>query len=417
LVAVTAALTAGACAAGGPTARPLALPTAPAEQAKCRVAASQSSPLVTEWPASEKANLEAMIGVGAVAVAYSGCAMRVLPQCRLRGAYRWMRTTPATDVIEIKDQDELYAKLPLGAASLEGELKRSGELEVRTTISGQLKLEGVGASDVPTEGECATATHLVAALSVGAFSLGTVGALGAKGSLDVTSVGSAGGGVERSEKRLRSAGDPDSCRESTQEAAHANCRSPIQTFLLPLPGRVPEEGPAGTVKVDFVSAAANDRWDVYADDAVICTTPCTKWMNPSRPVMLRGRDGKLPFMSPDRVSVARLDGSAPHLQLQANGTATTRFLAGVSIGGLGASAVLMGAMLAGMTCGDDTFAEHCKPGLITLGVGVPVALVGAWLIWTALPTAEVHRLDHASTPAPARPRRLVWGPGFVGGAF
>jgi hypothetical protein len=279
---------------------------------------------VTEWPASEKSNLEVSIGVGAVAVAYSGCAMRVLPHCRLRGAYRWMRTTPATDVIDIKDEDELFAKLPLGAASLEGELKRSGELSVRTTVSGQLKLEGVGPGDVPIDGECATATHLVSALSVGAFSLTAGGALTAKASAEVTAVGSTGGGVERSRKQLRSAGEPDTCKESTMEAAHANCRSPIQVFLQPLPGRAAEEGPAGTVKVDFVSAAANDRWDVYADDAVICTTPCTKWMNPSRPVMLRGRESKLLFMSPDRVNVARLDDSGAHLQLQARGTETTR---------------------------------------------------------------------------------------------
>jgi hypothetical protein len=106
------------------------LPVATSESGKCRVAASQTSPLVTEWPASEKANLEVLSHNGAVAVAYSGCSLRVLPQCRVRGSYQWMRTTPSTDSLEIKDADELFAKLPLGAASLEGELKRSGRLAV-----------------------------------------------------------------------------------------------------------------------------------------------------------------------------------------------------------------------------------------------------------------------------------------------
>src|SRR5689334_15917374 len=68
------------------------LPRAPAEQAKCRVAASQSSPLVTEWPASEKANLEVLLRNGTVAVAYSGCSMRLLPECRVKGEYHWQRT-------------------------------------------------------------------------------------------------------------------------------------------------------------------------------------------------------------------------------------------------------------------------------------------------------------------------------------
>src|SRR3954467_8143218 len=83
------------------------LPRVPAEQAKCRVAASQSSPLVTEWPGSEKANLEVLLRSGTVAVAYSGCSMRLLPECRVKVEYHWQRTTPSTDSLEINDSDEL----------------------------------------------------------------------------------------------------------------------------------------------------------------------------------------------------------------------------------------------------------------------------------------------------------------------
>ena len=89
---------------------------------RCRSAARHSAPLVTEWPAAEKANLEALLRRGGVAVAYSGCELHVLTECRAPGAYAWMRTTPANDVLEIEGADELYAKLPLGAVSLEGEL-------------------------------------------------------------------------------------------------------------------------------------------------------------------------------------------------------------------------------------------------------------------------------------------------------
>jgi hypothetical protein len=210
----------------------------------------------------------------------------------------------------------------------------------------------------------------------------------------VTAVGSAGAATEQSAKLLRSAGAPDHCAEGTADAAHIDCRSPIQVFLLPLPGRAPEEGPPGTVRVDFVSAAGTDRWDVYADDAVICSTPCTKWVSPLRPVMLRARDSKIFFMSPDKVSVPRLDDSGTPLELAARGTDSGRFLAGLGIGGLGVSAVLMGAMMAGLTCSDDDefFHAHCKPGIITMAVGLPVALVGTWLLISALPEATVRRL-------------------------
>ena len=70
-------------------------------------------------------------------------------------------TTPATDSLEINDADELFAKLPLGAASLEGELKRSGKLSVKTMVVGPAAPGGADAGDVPREGPCAQATHIV----------------------------------------------------------------------------------------------------------------------------------------------------------------------------------------------------------------------------------------------------------------
>src|SRR5579864_6852528 len=77
-----------ACTPGG-LAAPLArAPEMPGDQPKCHLAANQDNPLVTEWPASEKANLEARLGEGAVVVAYSGCSLRMLPRCRPAGSYR-----------------------------------------------------------------------------------------------------------------------------------------------------------------------------------------------------------------------------------------------------------------------------------------------------------------------------------------
>ena len=67
----------------------------------------------------------------------------------MRGSYRWQRTTPATDTLEIDSEDELYARLPLGAASLEAELKRAGKLSVQTTVAGQLRLEDDSPPTVP----------------------------------------------------------------------------------------------------------------------------------------------------------------------------------------------------------------------------------------------------------------------------
>jgi hypothetical protein len=396
------------------------LPEAFGGQGKCRVAASQNSPLVTEWPATEKAHLEALSHAGAVLVAYSGCSMRLLPACRVRGSYRWQRTTPSTDTLEIGNEDELYARLPLGAASLEAELKRAGKLSVQTTVAGQLRLEDDTPPTLPPDGPCAQATHLVTALAVGAFTLTAGGNASVRGSANIAEIGEAGGNRSRSASVMRSAGDPAVCGAATDDGPQANCASPIQVFLSPLPGRAAEEGPPGAVKVDFVSGNPASRWDVYADDQVLCTTPCARWIDPHRPVMLRTREGG-GFMGPpsDRVQVPNLLAHAgqPHLQLQAHGTATGRLVTGITFTALSGMAALTGVTLTALGCPGDRSAL-CKGGLISLGAG-SLALIGSvYLILDARARAEV--VPHGASPATfvhaPRPR-LHLGPGLVAGTF
>jgi hypothetical protein len=209
-----------------------------AELARCSVAKSHEQPLVTEWPASYKARLEALLQGGAVAVEYSGCDLRIVDRCRLSGAYAWKKTTLSTDTTDIQDEDDLYAKLPLGAASLSGQLRTSGTLHVQTTVSGQLQLVGKAAEDETSGAECARATHLVTALSIGAFRLVAGGE--AKGSAGAE-MGNTGVGGSTAQRRsiLRAAGDADSCERATPDEPSPECRSPIQIFLTPIRRSVP----------------------------------------------------------------------------------------------------------------------------------------------------------------------------------
>jgi hypothetical protein len=206
--------------------------------AKCTVAASHDQPLVTEWPASYKARLEAMLQGGTVAVEYSGCELRIVDRCKLSGSYAWRKTTLSTDTTDIRDEDELFAKLPLGAAALEGQLKMAGSLHVQTTVSGQMQLVGAAADDATSGAECARATHLVTALSIGAFKLMAGGDVAAKAGVEV---GVAGGhvGTKQAKSILRAAGDPAACEKATNSEPNAECRSPIQIFLTPIRRSVP----------------------------------------------------------------------------------------------------------------------------------------------------------------------------------
>jgi hypothetical protein len=98
----------GCLSSGASEPSKVVVPSDPTGLAKCQVQKNQASPLVTEWPASEKAHLESMLSERAVVVSYSGCEMRLLDACRVPGGYRFKRTTIANDVIEIRSEDELY---------------------------------------------------------------------------------------------------------------------------------------------------------------------------------------------------------------------------------------------------------------------------------------------------------------------
>ena len=161
------------------TPKPSLAPADPTPLARCKVAASAGSPLVTEWPASEKAHLQSMAAIQTVAVQYSGCELQIVDGCKLSGKYVWQPTTLASDTVEITNADELFAKLPLGAVTLEGELERTGRLAVRTTVAGQLRLDGMNETNIPRNGACASVTHVVTGISVGAFKLLSGGSLGA----------------------------------------------------------------------------------------------------------------------------------------------------------------------------------------------------------------------------------------------
>lgn len=365
---------------------------------RCRRAATGMSPLVTEWPASEKANLEAALESGAVVVAYSGCTMRLLPECSVPGGYSWQRTTPASDVMEIADENDLYAKLPLGAASLSGELKRSGRLSIATHVTGHRRLREGRVEDVGVAGPCAQATHLVSAVSVGAFALSRGGAAEARAAASVVGLGQAGGSTSQTASLVRSAGDPRSCTESTPEAPHQNCNSPLQVFLTAIPGRTPEEGPVGTQRADFVSASAESRWDVFIDDQVACTTPCTKWINPSRPVELRTREEKgFIFKSTDKVQLDDVaEASRGPVRVRAHESSTGKFMAALYVGGTGLGLGLMGGLLA-IDCGeDDEFGAgpSCKTAGIMAGIGVVAAAAGIWLWLKSRPRVEVDAVGY-----------------------
>jgi hypothetical protein len=143
---------------------------APAAEPRCSGGEKAFEPLVVEWPSSHRAKLEALSHSGLVAVRAKGCDIEVLARCRVPGKYAWTPITRKEDRVSMRDSDELYANVPLGAASLEGKLARAGELQVKMTIVGRWAADrDVIRSDELEGDECANATHVVTGMVGGAF--------------------------------------------------------------------------------------------------------------------------------------------------------------------------------------------------------------------------------------------------------
>ena len=135
---------------------------------RCKVGGEVTHPLVVEWAAADRASLEARLARGLVAVRAAGCEIEVQRHCEVRGAYQYLGLTRKNDRVKIRSADELYAQLPLGAASLEAKLARKGSLDVEIALVGMLMAPGRPGRDA-LSGDCEAATHVITGVQVGAF--------------------------------------------------------------------------------------------------------------------------------------------------------------------------------------------------------------------------------------------------------
>jgi hypothetical protein len=397
-------------ACGGAELPRASAPAVPDAEARCRAAALSESPLITEWSSAEKANLQARLRSGALAVEFTGCGMRPITSCTLRGSYRWQRTTLSSESIEIHNQDDLFTKLPLGALALEGELARSGRLAVQTAVSGQYVLEGSTAADVPDYGDCASATHLLVGISMGSFKLRSGGTLQGGGSVSAgAGLYSGGAHTDSSESLLRESGDFESCKLSTDDKPEMNCSSPIQAFLAPLPRFAKERG-TGTLRVTFASGTADKAWELRSNQQFVCRTPCSRWLNPGESYQLRTETGP-DFQTLDVPDLRQYVG-ANELEVRAYDRNKGAFLGGIVATGLGGGLAFIGGFLA-LAGGLSDHSGLLVAGGVTAGVGLVAVGPGIYLIVSSGSKTEIR-----SDRAPSQAGRGSPSPGLgLGGAF
>jgi formylglycine-generating enzyme required for sulfatase activity len=252
-------------------------------QARCGVMKSHARPLIIEWPSSDRGALEGMIirraDAGLVAVRYESCEMELLRRCTVAGRYTYTGVGAKRDDQMFRSADELYARIPLGAAQLEGELERHGALSLAMTVVGHYEAGRARVDRRELRGDCERATHVISAVTVGAFRLASAAGaeVSAGGGISGGPMVGAGSSAERGFER--SDGDPDRCSNGDDSAPPEACSALLRLEVEPIrePGEVSARRqarpcPRGTALVEggtFRPSVPRGQAEVEVDDFCI----------------------------------------------------------------------------------------------------------------------------------------------------
>ncbi|MEM7153901.1 MAG: hypothetical protein AAF799_13715 [Myxococcota bacterium] len=183
-----------------------------------------------------RANVAAMSEQGVLAVRYSanGCDVKleVLPNCIGQGRYSFS-AYPGNETRIASNQTELFAKLPLGAAALEGKLAVGNSIRTDYRFAGMMTLPiGQRYEQSSLAGQdCDRATHVVNRIYLGGFALVTGKTREIAAAATVFGVG-AGGGNAYVGELVSSEGLAASCEEAQRAGSLTpQCRVPLRLGL------------------------------------------------------------------------------------------------------------------------------------------------------------------------------------------
>lgn len=198
-------------------------------------------PFIIEWDATDRSSFEAHAANDVVVVRYEGCEMTVLEECRndsirgSQGAYKPVEwTSGALEKLNISNEGELYAKLPLSVGTLGGRVQGGEKFGMEYYVAGTRNAtrDAVYREDIGQNPGCEGATHFVYGYNLGAF------AMGSAANLDAEVGGSAYGfgvGAKTSKSRQadKQGGELTTCKSDEAKEVEG-CKSPIRLTLRPI---------------------------------------------------------------------------------------------------------------------------------------------------------------------------------------
>jgi hypothetical protein len=209
---------------------------------KCS-ARKHERPFVIEWDATDMSSFESLAGGDIVFVKYEGCDLTVMDSCKddsvkgSLGAYKaidW--TSGSVEKIDIANEAELFAKLPLGVASLGGRVEAGEQFHMEYFVSGTRTATraAVYAPDLSKNPGCRGVTHFVYAYNLGAFALGSQKHLKGEAGATVWGIG-AGASSKSVSSAEKKGGVLTACRGDSAKETDT-CKVPIRLTLRAIEG-------------------------------------------------------------------------------------------------------------------------------------------------------------------------------------
>ena len=237
---VVALLGLSACSVGG--VGEAVRPDAPAAAAaidgkpiKCVAGELPATPLIVDWKSNHRTDLEVAMKSGVAVVAYDCGRLELLAGCRVEGGYSFAGVARKEETVQLVNNDEIAANIPLSKATLGAELVRGSSIDLALVMVGKKGTTVAAASRPQLTGSCAGATHFVRGAFVGAFAVATGTAGKVRAVADIF-----GAGVSASSTSDRNTntkdGDLEACRASSADAAAppGECQSAIRLELVPI---------------------------------------------------------------------------------------------------------------------------------------------------------------------------------------
>jgi hypothetical protein len=234
---------------GGPTATEEAF--SELAGVNCSVVRPKTEPDLMAWDAASRMNLSRLRKQGVVAVRYraDGCNVKLvlLPNCIGKGKYEY-EPYASNDSKLLRNKQELFSELPLGAVHLAGKLASQNALRTDTMLVGMAALpptQVVMASDLQGPG-CAQATHVISRVYLGGFGMasGDERALSAQATVFGAGAGASRGGTAI---RVTREGNLERCQEAQRTGREEPlCSVPLRVGLIRIEGGGQSACPEGS---------------------------------------------------------------------------------------------------------------------------------------------------------------------------